>query len=150
MVEIFGQNQTSKFSKPFRVDVGKVVVISSFNFGCEQQDIIGNVTKEGDCAILHKIELEDQQMPTGSACTGCASCLLDGVDLSVANSEPVVVCGELWTHNAENNLTVLTVPGAYMFELCDESAIGTVSIKIEELTVEQASLLPKSLIHGEC
>lgn len=149
MVEIISQEQESKFSKPFRVDVGKVVVISSFNFACEQQDEIGNVVKAGDCAILHKIELEENAIPETNGCVNCNSCVLEGVDVSVANSEPVIVCGELWTHNAFNNLSLLTVPGYYMFELCDESAIGSVSIKIEELTVEQAALLPKSLIHGE-
>lgn len=149
MVEILGQDQADKFSKPFRVDTGKVVVISSFNFSCEQQDEIGNVVKAGDCAILHKIELEENEIKATSGCVSCNSCVLEGVDVSVANSEPVNVCGELWTHNSFNNLSLLTVPGYYMFELCDESAIGSVSIKIEELTVEQAALLPKSLIHGE-
>lgn len=149
MVEILSQDQADKFSKPFRVDIGKVVVISSFNFSCGQQDQIGNVVEDGDCAILHKIELDENQIQATSGCVSCSSCILEGIDVSVANSEPVMTCGELWTHNAFNNLTLLTVPGYYMFELCNESAIGSVSIKIEELTVEQAALLPKSLIHGE-
>lgn len=150
MVEIFSQDQSDKFSKPFRVDVGKVIVISSFNFGCEQLNNVGDVVKKGDCAILHKIELEETQIEATSGCVGCSSCILEGIDVSIATSEPVIVCGELWTHNAFNNLTLLTVPGYYMFELCSEDAIGSVSIKIEELTLEQASLLPKCLIHGEC
>lgn len=150
MVEIIKQNQSSKFSLPFRVDAGKALVISSFNFGCETLDDIGNVVKKGDCAVLHKIDLKDVEIPTVSGCVGCASCLLEGVDLSVANSEPVIVCGELWTHNSFNNLSILTVPGYYMFELCSDSAIGSVSMRIEEVSLEQAALLPKPLIHGEC
>lgn len=150
MVEIIKQNQASKLSLPFRVDVGKALVISSFNFACETQNEIGEVIKKGDCAILHKIDLSDVEIPTGSGCVGCATCILEGVDLSVANSEPVIVCGELWTHNSFNNLSILTVPGYYMFELCNDSAIGSVSMRIEELSLAQAALLPKPLIHGEC
>lgn len=149
MVEIFGKGQSNTLSKPFRVDVGKVVVISSFNFSCEATDEFGDVIREGDCAILHKIDLNAEEIATGSGCVSCSSCLLEDFDVSVANSEPVVICGELWTHNAFNNLSVLSIPGYYMFEICNPSAVGSISIRIEELTLEQAVLLPKQLIHGE-
>lgn len=149
MVEIFGSGQTDKFSKPFRVDVGSVVVISSFNFACATTDDVGEVTRPGDCAVLHKIDLQSEDLATANGCVGCGSCILEGLDVSVANSEPVVICGETWTHNAFNNLSILTIPGYYMFELCNEDAIGSVSIRIEDLTLEQAALLPRNLIHGE-
>lgn len=145
MVEIFGLGQTTKFSKPFRVDIGKVVVISSFNFACETLDDTGEVIKNGDCAILHKIDFTTPEMPSGNGC----GCILENVDVSISNSEPVVVCCEMWTLNACNNVVVLSVPGYYMYELCEESAIGSVLIRIEELSIEQASLLPRNLIYGE-
>lgn len=149
MIEIFSQDQAGRLSKPFRVNLGEAVVISSFNFACDQTDEIGEVIRKGDCAILHKIDLVGDEIPQGSGCVSCNSCILEGLDISVANSEPVVVCGNMWTHNAFNNLSILTVPGAYMFEVCDESAVGSVSIRIESVPVEQAALLPRSLIHGE-
>lgn len=149
MVEILSQKQTTKFSKPFGVYEGQVVVISSFNFACEQTDEVGEVTRPGDCAILHKIDISGDVLPQGDGCVNCGGCILEGLDISVTNSEPVVVCGETWTHNSANNLSILTVPGVYMFELCNEDSIGSVSIRIEELGVEQATLLPKPLIHGE-
>lgn len=150
MVEIITQDQTSKFSKPFRVDAGTAVIISSFNFSCEKTNEIGEVVRKGDCAVLHKIDLAGEDMGEGDGCVNCGSCLLDGLDVSVASSEPVVVCGEEWTHNANNNLSILTVPGSYMFELCDESAIGSVTMRIEAIPVSQAAMLPRPLIHGEC
>lgn len=149
MVEIFGTNQGSTLSKPFRVDVGKVVVISSFNFSCEATDEYGTVIRDGDCAILHKIDLQNEELVSGNGCVSCNTCLLEDFDVSVANSEPVVICGDLWTHNAFNNLSILTIPGYYMFQVCNPSAVGSVSIRIEELTLDQAVLLPKNLIHGE-
>lgn len=148
MVEILSQDQVSPYSKVFRVDAGFAVVISSFNFACEQQDEFGEVVKNGDCAILHKIELGEKEIGTLNGCTSC-SYVLDGVDVNVANSEPVVVCGDLWVHNSDNNLSVLTVPGYYMFELCGETSVGSVTIKVQELTLNQAALLPRGLIHGE-
>lgn len=146
MLEIFGLGQATKFSKPFRVDVGKVVVISSFNFSCDTMNDVGEVIKKGTCAVLHKINLTTPDMPSGD---GCCGCILENIDVSIANSEPVVVCCEMWTLNSCNNLLVLSVPGYYMFELCDESAIGSALIRIEELNIEQAALLPRNLIYGE-
>lgn len=145
MVEIFDLGRTTKFSKPFRVDPGKVVVVSAFNFSCETLGNTGEIIKKGDCAILHKIDFTTPEMPTGNGC----GCVLDNVDVSISNSEPVVVCCEMWTLNACNNLLILSVPGYYMYELCNESSIGSVSISLEELSIEQGALLPRNLIYGE-
>lgn len=145
MLEIFGLGQTTKFSKPFRVDAGKVVVISAFNFACETLDDTGGIVRAGDCAILQKIEFTTPEIPSGNGC----GCILENVDVSISNSEPVVVCCDMWTLNACSNLAILTVPGYYMYELCTEDAIGSVSIRLEELSIEQAALLPRNLIYGE-
>lgn len=144
--EIFSPKQTSKFSKPFRVDVGRVLVISSFNFACAVTDDLGNVTRPADCAILHKIEMGGDKIPDVE-CGGCG-CVLENLDTRILNSEPVVQCGCTWTHNHENNLSVLAVPGYYMFELCNAESVGAVSIKVEEMPVSDAVLIPTSLIHG--
>lgn len=149
-VEIFTPGQTSVRSKIFRVEPGIALVISSFNLGCAVSNDVGDVTTPADCAVLHKLELSGGNLPTVDGCVTCVGCVLDGVDFTVQRSEPVVQCGELWTHNAENNLSVLSVPGFYMFELCSEQNIGSISIKVEELTAEQAKLIPKPLFHGEC
>jgi len=143
---IFTPGQDSNFSKVFRVDIGKVLVISSYNFQCEQQDEIGNVIREADCAILHKLEMGGDELPEANGC----SCILDGLEARVLNSEPVVQCGNVWTHNSQTNLTVLSVPGFYMFELCNSDSIGVISIKVEELTLAEAALIPQQLFHGEC
>lgn len=147
--EIFGPKQTSRYSKSFFVDPGSAVVISSFNLACDQTNEIGEVTKKGDCAILHKLDLKIEAIMPDDGCTGCSGCILDHVDVSVANSEPVMICGEMWTHNSQNNLSILTVPGVYMFEFCDESAIGTALIQVERMPISQATMLPRPLIHGE-
>lgn len=144
-IEIISQGQAGVYSKPFRVDVGKVLVISSFNFQCEQTDEIGNVTRPADCAVLHKIEMGGDELPETSGC----GCILDGLDIRILSSEPVVQCGKTWTHNARTNLTVLSVPGFYMFEVCNAESIGNLSMKIEELDTADATLIPKQLFHGE-
>jgi len=147
-IEIIQLGQVSTYSKPFRVDVGKVLVISSFNFQCEQTNEIGEVIRPADCAILHKIEMGGAEIPETDGCP--CSCILEGLEASVLSSEPVVQCGGNWTHNAQTNLTVLSVPGFYMFEVCNADSIGNISMKVEELDVSDATLIPKQLFHGEC
>lgn len=149
-INIITQKQTSKMSKAFVVSPGYAVVISSFNFRYAETDNVGNVTRPADCAVLHKLELQSEPMPTGDGCSSCTTCVFDSLSTEVVNSEPVVQCGTTWTHNAETNLTVLSVPGYYMFELCDESAVGTVMMKVEEITATQAALIPKAIFHGDC
>lgn len=151
-INIITQKQNSKMSKAFMVSPGRAVVISSFNFRCAETDNVGNVTREADCAVLHKLELEVESgyIPSGDGCVGCQGCVFDSLSTTIVNSEPVVQCGATWTHTAATNLTVLSVPGYYMFELCDESAVGTVMMKVEEITAEQAALIPKALFHGDC
>lgn len=144
--EIISQTQTSVLSKVFRVDPGKAVVISSFNFSGPMSDEVGNTTKPGDCAVLHKIEIQGAEIPMGDGC----GCVLDGLESSIKSNEPVVVCGQTWTHNCENNLTVLSVPGVYMFELCSPESIGSVTMQVEEISLEQAAVLPQNLFHGAC
>lgn len=148
--EILGPSNPSRYSKTFYVQPGDAVVISSYNFGCEKTNEIGEVVKPGDCAVLHKLDIKvESYMVEGDGCSACIGCVLGHVDVSVANSEPVVVCGKTWTHNADNNLSILTVPGVYMFELCDGSSLGSALIQVEQVNIEQAALLPRSLIHGE-
>ena len=149
-INIITQKQTSKMSKAFMVTPGYAVVISSFNFRCAETDKLGNVTRPADCAVLHKLELEGDPIPHVDGCVECERCVFESLGTTIVNSEPVVQCGTTWTHNAETNLTVLSVPGYYMFELCDESAVGTVMMKVEEITAEQAALIPKSIFHGDC
>ena len=149
-VNIITQKQNTKMSKIFVVSPGNAVVISSFNFRCAETDKFGNVTRPADCAVLHKLELESDSLKVDDGCVGCQGCVIDSLGSTIVNSEPVVQCGTTWTHTAATNLTVLSVPGYYIFELCDESAVGTVMMKVEELTSEQAALIPKALFHGEC
>lgn len=148
-IQIIDQKQTSTFSKVFAVAPGHVVVISSFNFRCTETDEFGDVVRPNDCAVLHRIEIEGEQIPHKDGCSGCNSCVLDSLDAEIICSEPVMQCGENWVHTPSNNVTVLSVPGYYMFELCNETAVGTVIMQVEELTVEQAQLLPRPLFHGE-
>lgn len=148
-IEIVDQKQTTKFSKVFMVTPGYVVVISSFNFRCAETDKYGDVTRQGDCAVLHKIDIVGGKIPHRDGCVDCEGCVLDSVESQIVSSEPVVQCGELWTHTPNNNLTVLSVPGYYMFELCDKTMIGSAIMRVEELTVAQAQLLPRPLFHGE-
>lgn len=145
-IEILSPKSNSKYSKPFKVDAGHVVVISSSNFACPVTDDIGDVTKAGDCAILHKIELVGDALPQLDGCV-CA-CEIDKLSAHIVSSEPVVQCGFPWTHTHACNLSVLSVPGIYMFEVCNESSIGSLSIKVEELTIAEAALIPSNLYHG--
>lgn len=147
--EIYSPKSKSKFSKLFQVSVGNAVVISSFNFACAVTDDVGNVTKAGDCAILHKIELEGGGIPEMNGCSDCNQFVLDSLSSNIVKNEPVVQCGELWTHNSANNLSVLSVPGIYMFELCNQSSVGKATMRVEELSVAEAALIPKALYHGE-
>lgn len=148
-INIIDQKQTSKFSKVFTVLPGHVVVISSFNFRCAETDDTGNIVRPNDCAVLHRIEIEGDPIPSVDGCIGCNSCVLSSLTAEITRSEPVVHCGELWVHTPDNNISVLSVPGYYMFELCDAAAVGTAIMQVEELTVEQAQLLPRPLFHGE-
>ena len=145
---ILDNESTSRFSKAFAVETGNVVVISSFNFACEQKNEIGDVTKKRDCAILHKLDVSGSPLPSGSGCMTRTEVVF-GKELVINSSEPVVQCNELWTHNSQNNISVLSVPGYYMFELCDESSVGNVTIQAERLPLDEAQLLPRSLFHGE-
>lgn len=148
-LNIIDQKQTTKFSKIFTVAPGRVVVISSFNFRCAETNDTGEIIRQNDCAVLHRIEVEGDPIPSTDGCVGCNSCVLSSLSAEITRSEPVVHCGDLWVHTPENNISVLSVPGYYMFELCDASAIGTVIMQVEELTVEQAQLIPRPLFHGE-
>lgn len=145
---ILSDKQHSKFSKIFRVYPGKVLVINSFNFSGPVTDEFGEVTRQGDCAILHKIEITSDLIPQIDGCARCANGVLEGLSTHVVSSEPIIQCGDNWSHNCENNLSVLAVPGVYIFELCDERSIGSVSIAIEELSVEEAALIPANLFNG--
>lgn len=148
---ILGADSEDRFSKLFRVDPGKVVLVSSINFACPETDDVGEVIQDGDCAILHKVEVSTAGIPEiDDTCTECASCVLFDLESHITSTEPVVQCGELWTVNANNNLSVLSVPGLYQFELCNENAIGRAVIKVMELPYKEAMLLPKPLYYGEC
>lgn len=147
-VEILSQKTVSKYSKPFKVDVGRAVIISSFNFACPTTDEVGEVIKPGDCAVLHKIELSGDELQQIEGCVSCSGCTLDGLKYRITSNEPVVQCGETWTHSHECNLSVLTVPGYYMFEVCNEGSLGSLSIKVEDVSLAEAALIPTNLIHG--
>lgn len=143
-VEIFSQKQTGKLSDPFRVDKGHVVVLSAFNLSCPQTDDVGTVTRKGDCFILHKLEVSGKMEQRNDAC----GCVFKGGSSEIVSSEPVVVCGSMWTLTNNTNLAVLSVPGYYMLELCNEGSVGSAVVKVEELTVADAALLPETLYLG--
>lgn len=147
-IAIFTTEQTSRFSKVFRVDKGFVQVITSFNFSCQQLNEIGEVTRPGDRAVLHRVELNGDTLPTWDGCT-CVGGVFEGLSVEIISSEPVVQCAKNWQHNSQNNVSVLSVPGYYMFEICNEDSVGTVSMTVEELTIAEAQLLPKALYLGE-
>lgn len=150
-VSIITPTQTAKMSKIFRVVPGYAMVISSFYFRCAMTDDKGNVVTPADCAILHKLELESDLIPyVDDGCVECQRCVFENLGSKIINSEPVVQCGENWTHNAQNNLSVISVPGYYMFELCNDSSVGVAMMQVEELPIDQATLIPKALFHGEC
>lgn len=147
-IDIVTVDQTTKFSKPFRVDKGFVVVITSRNFNCEVKNEIGEVTRPHDCAVLHMVSMSGEILPELESCRVCQGVILD-LNPEILSSEPVVQEGSNWTHNSQNNISVITVPGYYMFELCNEDSIGTVTMQAQELSIEQAMLLPRGIFHGE-
>ena len=108
--------------------------------------------EEGDCAVLHKLKVEHGTMPHGNGCADgeCRQCIFEPSELKIVGSEPVMLCEETMTHFCGQNLTVLSVPGYYAFELCREKSLGKVSIEVEEITadvakIDSTKLFPRSL-----
>ena len=126
------------------------MVVSSFNFQGVVTDEFGEVTQEGDCAVLHKLKIEHGQMPHGDGCSDntCYKCTFEPSELRIVGSEPVLVCGETLTHHCGQNLTVLSVPGFYLYELCNSQSLGKVAIEVEEISAEEAKLIPQNFFHG--
>nr|DAN20697.1 MAG TPA: hypothetical protein [Caudoviricetes sp.] len=149
-VQIISPDSNSTVSKIFQVRSGYAMVVSSFNFKGVATDEYGEVTREGDCAVLHKLKIEHGQMPHSNGCTDntCHTCTFEATDLKVVGSEPVMVCNETLTHHCGQNLTVLAVPGFYMFELCNAQSLGEVAIEVEEISAETAHLIPQNFFHG--
>ena len=149
-VQIIGPQSTSVFSDVFQVRTGFAMVISSFNFQGAVTDKYGDVTKEGDCAVLHKLKFEQGSMPHGDGCSdnACHTCTFQSSELKIVGSEPVMVCNETLTIHCGQNLTVLSVPGFYVYELCNPQSLGKVAIEVEEITTEDAKLIPQNFFHG--
>lgn len=149
VVEILPTTWGETTSMVFQVVEGKAVVISSFNFRSEQKEEGGyKVERARDCAVLHKVEIASKDMKQSSGCICMATAFSSVEEVVVSKSEPVVQCGKTWVHNDKQNLTVLSVPGYYAFVLCDGSALGTVSMQVEEIDAEAAKLIPSPLFHG--
>lgn len=149
-VKILSPESTSTVSKIFQVRSGFATVISSYNFKGVATDKYGEVTREGDCAVLHRLNVEYGQMPHSRGCSedACQTCIFEEAELKIVGSEPVMVCNETLTHHCGQNLTVLAVPGFYMFELCNDQSLGEVAIEVEEISAETARLIPQNFFHG--
>lgn len=149
-VQIISPQSTSTLSSVFQVYPGYAMVISSFNFQGEKHNDVGDVIEEGDCAVLHKLKVEHGTMPHGNGCADgeCRQCIFEPSELKIVGSEPVILCEETMTHFCGQNLTVLSVPGYYAFELCREKSLGKVSIEVEEITADVAKLIPQNFFHG--
>lgn len=144
-IKIYTPDSKTKHSAIFSVVKDRVIVVSGFNFACATTDEFGEVINRAQRAILHKVTLAGGDLPY---CTDLCGCVIEAKSAHIESSEPVVSCGCAWSLHGADNLVVLSVPGYYKFELCDESAIGKVSIEIEELTLEQAKLIPANLFIG--
>lgn len=149
-VQILSPESTSTVSKVFQVRSGYAMVISSFNFKGVATDEYGEVTREGDCAVLHRLKIEYGQMPHSYGCneSGCHTCTFEEAELKIVGSEPVMVCNETLTHHCGQNLTVLAVPGFYTFELCNDKSLGEVAIEVEEISAETAKMIPQNFFNG--
>lgn len=146
--EILSTKSTSRFSKGFYVPNGSVVVLTAYNFRCQEVD---NKTLEqvnNTCAELHMIHFGNNQLPQGEGC-----CTFDIFDEELRPkfeyTELVAQCNNKWTLNSQNNIRILSVPGYYMFEVCDDKDIGSAVILAEEVTVKNAELLPRAIIFGD-
>lgn len=144
--QIYTPKSKNRTSLVFSVVKGRVVVISAFNFECAKTDEYGEVISRAERAILHKVTLGGGSLPHSDSACGC--CVIPAEVARIESSEPLVSCGCTWDIHAGNNLSVLSVPGYYVFELCDESSEGKVTIEVEELTIKEASLLPENLFLG--
>jgi len=149
-IQIISPQSTTTLSKVFQVYPGYAMVISSFNFQDEVHNDVGDVIEEGDCAVLHKIKVEHSAMPHGDGCEDgdCRQCIFEASELRIISSEPVMLCEDTMGHHCGQNLTVLSVPGYYAFELCHDKSIGKVSIEVEEITADVAKLIPQNFFHG--
>lgn len=144
---ILSTKATSKFSKGFYVPKGSVVVLSAFNFRCPDTDKELDPVS-GTCAQIYKIHFAHNAMPQLNGC-----CVFDIFDEEMRPkfeyTELVNQCGDPWTLTAQDNIRILSVPGYYMYELCEDKDIGSAVILAEELTMEEAELLPQPLVYGE-
>ena len=86
-------------------------------------------------------------MPHGNGCEDgeCRQCIFEPEELKIVSSEPVMLCEDTMAHFfCGQNLTVLSIPGYYAFELCREASLGKVTIEVEEITAEVAKLIPQT------
>lgn len=147
-MELFNTKSSSPISGVFVVQPGEVVVLSAYNFTGSQR------------AVVQKVKFVDSFVASGAPCDA----VINVPTSKIAAVEDVTQCGQ-WVLNACQNLVVLSVPGIYRLALDDgyvegepevgtplqgaeSTAVGTVIIELERLSVAHAQLIPKDLFFG--
>ncbi|RQH06635.1 hypothetical protein [Paraburkholderia dinghuensis] len=134
---VFDVHSASVWSGVFVVDAGAVLVVSAFELA-------------GGTLSVYKVALAAGGMPQGYACPGIcaepAGVIPPGALFpTVTYQKPVMTAGVAWTMSDTDDTKLITVPGAYRFELSDESMVGEAYV---EARLVRGGGVPAALIFG--
>ncbi|MGF6599801.1 hypothetical protein P3T23_004535 [Paraburkholderia sp. GAS448] len=134
---VFDAHSASRWSAVFVVDPGAALVVSVFELA-------------GGALNVHKVALAAGDMPQGFACPGVcdepAGVIPPGAPFpSVIYQKQVITNAVPWVMTDEDDTKLITTPGAYRFELSDNSLVGETYV---EARLVRGGGLPAPLIFG--
>lgn len=137
-ITLFDRSSTSVQSATFLLPAGYVAIINGFNFPAK------NESDKCKCvAFINKVLFAEGMFPNKHCCdTGIIS-----NPPKILQSEPVNQNG-YWNINHDQNTVALTLPGAYSVELSCPELLSSVSVVVQFISAEHASLVPKDIIIG--
>lgn len=149
--KILASNGLSAYSDVLYIPPGKTALLSLYNMTSgydlvEDPNTGKKVIKSDDCAVVHKISLE--QTPDIIKKFDCGE--LVSITSELRNlllnrrmfHEPVFQCGSSWNINPCNNFVLIPTPGFYMLEFFDVNQFDNAYVEYALLSVADSLAIP--------
>lgn len=147
---------TRAFSEVLYIPPGKVALLSMYNMFNEVR-----VLKNGkghteliadDCALIHKLSLgKTEDIARKIECGERVNILGELRSLLASRRmfhEPVYQCGQSWSLNPCNNVSLIPIPGFYMLEFFNPNQFDTAYVEYTLLDVADSVAIPEGFKLG--
>jgi hypothetical protein len=129
---VFDAHSASRYSGVFVVDPGAALVVSVFDLA-------------GGTMNVFKVSLAAGDMPQGYACPTLCD---DGVSVippgalfpTITHQKAVVTNGMPWVMSDTDDTKLISVPGAYRFELSDNALVGETYVEARSCAAARCRL----------